>query len=77
MKLVTVRATWTLVTNTVALLQFHRPCRMYIGGDTEPSDNLGFTMGIGEKYVHNTVDNVWAKDISHLTDTSVTVCEIS
>lgn len=76
MKKVIATKTWTLVTNTTAMLQFGEKCTMVLGGSTKPTDKEGFVMGLHEKYINNGLVNVWVRGHDN-NGVVVTVCEIS
>jgi hypothetical protein len=61
-KTVPIGSSWTLVTSSVALLQFNDEMYMALTGGTTPAEIVGFTMDKGEKYI-NASDSmsVWAK----------------
>lgn len=77
MKWVTAGNDWTLVTSVVAMLQFNKPCIMFVGGDVAPTTDYGFTMTSSEKYVNNAVDKIWVRSSDALTGVVVTVCEVT
>lgn len=77
MRWVSVSTEWTLVTSEVAMLQFSKPCTMFLGGDVAPTTNFGFMMTSSEKFVNNAATKVWVRDDDLYADTIVTVCEVT
>ena len=76
MREITIKGTWSLIASNVAMIQFHEDAIMRIGDISEPVVNTGFIMNGGEKYIHNSLDNVWAKTISKRAS-RITLCEIT
>lgn len=76
MKEIIIRGEWALVVSNVAMIQFHEDAIMRIGDVSEPAVNTGFTMNGGEKYIHNSLENVWARAVSKRAS-RITLCEIT
>ena len=76
MREITIKGEWQLIVANVAMIQFHEDAIMRIGDISEPVVNTGFHMSGGEKHMHNSTDNVWAKTVSKRAS-RITICEIT
>lgn len=65
-KTVLVGTDWTVVTSKVALLQFSDEMYMAITDGSTPTEQVGFLMGINEKYINGASELVvFAKAIAN------------